>query len=315
MSSSFSHGLALGVGVGVMVGAGAALLLGQKRTGPHHSGRREVCPPAPVKQQACTVEREGADGAVLAQAPVPTTAGGSTGEDPGLMAEQLSRNKLFFGERGQARVSGAFVVVVGLGGVGSHAAHMLARAGVGKLRLIDFDQVSLSSLNRHAVATRADVGRPKVMCCADAFAAFNPNCAVEPRAVKFEAGVAAELLAGSPDYVVDAIDDVPTKAALLVAAAAAGIPVVSALGAGAKADPTRILVGALGETTNDPLVRGNLPSPAVNSIRCFNRTHSSDRWQGERRNREWQRIRCPEDTNARSLVGCWEIRGEPAWVS
>lgn len=69
----------------------------------------------------------------------------------------------FFGEESFAtRVRPAFVVVVGLGGVGSHAAHMLARSGVGRLRVIDFDQVTLSSLNRHAVATLADVGLPKV---------------------------------------------------------------------------------------------------------------------------------------------------------
>ena len=78
------------------------------------------------------------------------------------MEEQLSRNTLFFGQRGQGQLKDAFVVVVGLGGVGSHCAHMLARSGVGRLRLVDFDQVSLSSLNRHAVATHADVGRPKV---------------------------------------------------------------------------------------------------------------------------------------------------------
>ena len=83
-------------------------------------------------------------------------------DDSELVAVQLSRNRLYFGEAGQKALSDAFVVVVGLGGVGSHAAHMMARAGVGKLRLIDFDQLTLSSLNRHAVGTRDDVGRPKV---------------------------------------------------------------------------------------------------------------------------------------------------------
>lgn len=67
----------------------------------------------------------------------------------------------FFGDEGFAKLQGSFVVVVGLGGVGSHAANMLVRSGVGAIRLIDFDQVTLSSLNRHAVATLADVGRPK----------------------------------------------------------------------------------------------------------------------------------------------------------
>jgi len=75
----------------------------------------------------------------------------------------------------------------GLGGVGSHAAHMLARSGVGKLRLVDFDQVTLSSLNRHAVATRDDVGKPKVSVCASHFAEFLPMLEIEAVASMFTA--------------------------------------------------------------------------------------------------------------------------------
>eukprot|EP01031_Cornospumella_fuschlensis_P027293 gene27293-32965_t len=75
--------------------------------------------------------------------------------------ELLARVCSFFGEDGLKKLRSSFVIVVGLGGVGSHCAHMLARSGVGRLRLIDFDQVTLSSLNRHAVATLADVGISK----------------------------------------------------------------------------------------------------------------------------------------------------------
>jgi len=173
--------------------------------------------------------------------------------DSELMREQFSRNTLFFGEEGQAGVRGAFVIVVGLGGVGSHAAHMLARSGVERLRLIDFDNVTLSSLNRHAVAIRADVGRPKVTACAEHFRAFAPRCRVEAVAQLFKAELADELLAGAPAYVVDAIDDVPTKADLLEACARLGLRAVSCLGAGAKADPTRILIGGLSDAMRDPL--------------------------------------------------------------
>jgi len=103
-------------------------------------------------------------------------AGPSTGEPPAKVAkmtdvltdevlnEHFQRNIQFFGEEGQLKVAGSFVVVIGLGGVGSHAAHMLLRSGVGKLRLVDFDQVSLSSLNRHVNAKRSDVGTPKAEC-------------------------------------------------------------------------------------------------------------------------------------------------------
>ena len=82
---------------------------------------------------------------------------------PEIREEQLSRNGLYFGEEGMRGISSALVAVIGLGGVGSHCAHMLARSGVGYLRFVDFDQVTLSSLNRHACATLEDVGTPKVV--------------------------------------------------------------------------------------------------------------------------------------------------------
>src|ERR1700748_2887500 len=81
-----------------------------------------------------------------------------------LILEQLARNRTFLSDEGLERLRSAFVIVVGCGGVGSHAAAALARSGCSKIRLIDFDQVTLSSLNRHAVATLADVGTPKVNC-------------------------------------------------------------------------------------------------------------------------------------------------------
>ena len=81
-----------------------------------------------------------------------------------IRSEQLSRNELYFGPEGMESIKRANILIVGLGGVGSHTAHMLARAGVGYLRFVDFDQVTLSSLNRHACATLEDVGIPKVEC-------------------------------------------------------------------------------------------------------------------------------------------------------
>src|SRR4051794_41060453 len=83
---------------------------------------------------------------------------------PDLILEQLARNRVFLGDEGLAKLRSSFVVVVGCGGVGSHAAASLARSGVSKIRLVDFDQVTLSSLNRHALATLADVGTSKVHC-------------------------------------------------------------------------------------------------------------------------------------------------------
>lgn len=160
--------------------------------------------------------------------------------DASILDEQLSRNKLYFGEDGQQALQDALVVVVGLGGVGSHAANMMLRAGVGQLRLIDFDNLTLSSLNRHAVGTRDDVGRPKVEVCQHHFADIFPNCRVQAINQMFDAEHADELLAGRPTYVIDAIDDVNTKTDLVLACTRLGLKVISALGAGAKSDPTKV---------------------------------------------------------------------------
>ena len=96
-----------------------------------------------------------------------------------LEQELYSRNVGFFGEAGFQRIRESFVIVVGLGGVGSHAAHMLARSGVRRLRVIDFDQVTLSSLNRHAVATWADVGTSKAAALKARLEAIVPGVRIE----------------------------------------------------------------------------------------------------------------------------------------
>ncbi|KAJ3062278.1 hypothetical protein HDU98_001828, partial [Podochytrium sp. JEL0797] len=132
-----------------------------------------------------------------------------------LIREQLSRNYSFLGEDGMSAIRDSFVVVVGVGGVGSHAAHMLVRSGVKKIRVIDFDQVSLSSLNRHAVAVHKDVGTSKVECLKRHFGEIAPGCVVEPVVELFSIDVAEKVLAGNPDYVLDCIDNIKTKIDLL----------------------------------------------------------------------------------------------------
>ena len=179
----------------------------------------------------------------------------ATEYDESLIREQLSRNYSFLGDEGMSVIRRSFVVVVGAGGVGSWAALMLIRSGVGKLRIIDFDQVSLSSLNRHACAALRDVGRPKVACCADAFASIAPWATVEPVNELFRASEAERLLAGNPDYVVDAIDNIDTKVDLLTFCAARRIKVISSMGAGAKSDPSRVQISDISTTAEDPLAR------------------------------------------------------------
>ncbi|KAJ4837961.1 hypothetical protein Tsubulata_015680 [Turnera subulata] len=172
-----------------------------------------------------------------------------------IVSEHLTRNIQFFGLESQRKVTSSYVVVIGLGGVGSHAASMLLRSGVGRLLLVDFDQVSLSSLNRHAVATRADVGIPKAECLKKHFSSIFPECNIEAKVLLYDKSSEEEILSGSPDFVLDCIDNIDTKVALLAACVRRGLKVLSATGAGARADPTRIRVADLRESTNDPLSR------------------------------------------------------------
>ncbi|KAL3630406.1 hypothetical protein CASFOL_023390 [Castilleja foliolosa] len=183
---------------------------------------------------------------------------GMTGPDllmDEIVTEQLTRNIQFFGFDHQKKVVSSYVVVIGLGGVGSHAASMLLRSGVGKLLLVDFDQVSVSSLNRHAVATREDVGTPKALCLKKHFSTIFPECHVDAKVLLYDSSSEDEILSGHPDFVLDCIDNIDTKVSLLAACVRRGLRVLSATGAGARADPTRIRVADLRESTNDPLSR------------------------------------------------------------
>jgi len=171
-----------------------------------------------------------------------------------IKGEMLSRVTVFYGDEGAAQICDAFVVVVGLGGVGSHAANMLVRSGVSRIRLIDFDQVTLSSLNRHACATLDDVGRSKASVMQAALHRVAPWCEIEAITEMFRGSDADRLVgSGSPTYVLDCIDDVSTKAELIAYCIKNNIKLLASLGAGGKADPTRLRVAPLSECINDPL--------------------------------------------------------------
>ncbi len=147
------------------------------------------------------------------------------------------------------------VLVVGLGGVGSHAAHLLVRAGVSRLRLVDFDQVTLSSLNRHATATRADVGTSKAHALRDALIRINPEAEIEAIVEVFNATSVERVLSAAPELVIDAIDDLDTKALLLRSCFLRKLRVLCALGAGGKASATQLCVARLAEVKADPIAR------------------------------------------------------------
>ncbi|KAJ3207423.1 hypothetical protein HK099_000269 [Clydaea vesicula] len=172
-----------------------------------------------------------------------------------LTREQLARNYAFLGEEGMKNIRKSFVIVVGLGGVGGHAAHLLLRSGVEHLRIIDFDQVSLSSLNRHAVATQADVGTSKSICLKKHFSEIMPHAKVDAVVDLFTIENAEKLLQGKPDYVLDCIDNLNTKIDLIKYCVDNKIKVISSMGSGAKADPSRIQLGDISDTSECPLAK------------------------------------------------------------
>eukprot|EP01017_Pseudomicrothorax_dubius_P042786 TRINITY_DN7030_c0_g1_i1.p1 TRINITY_DN7030_c0_g1~~TRINITY_DN7030_c0_g1_i1.p1 ORF type:complete len:175 (+),score=45.97 TRINITY_DN7030_c0_g1_i1:248-772(+) len=164
------------------------------------------------------------------------------------MDEQLVGNTQFFGEESQGRVCAAFVIVVGVGGVGSHVAASLARSGVGHLRVIDFDRVTLSSLNRHAFALREDVGTSKVECIAKYVKKVVPHIELDTIESFLDKDNVNRLIDPRADYVIDCIDNIDAKVALLAYCYKNNIKVVSSCGAGMKADPTWLQIRDISDT-------------------------------------------------------------------
>ncbi len=159
------------------------------------------------------------------------------------------RTHLLYGAERAARIAAAHVLVVGTGGVGAYAAEMLCRAGVGRLTLLDADAVAESNINRQLPALHSTVGRPKVEVLAERFYDINPAVQLTLRAEYLEAEAAEALLqADRFDFVVDAIDTIRPKVALIAAALRSRTPIVSSMGAGAKTDITQIRFADVWET-------------------------------------------------------------------
>ncbi|GMK56173.1 hypothetical protein CspeluHIS016_0300130 [Cutaneotrichosporon spelunceum] len=176
------------------------------------------------------------------------------GYDESLIREQLTRNYSFLGEESMAAIRSSYVIVVGCGGVGSWAATMLLRSGVGRILLIDYDQATLSSLNRHACATLEDVGTPKATAMQRYFKKIAPWARVDVRIGLWRKGESEAWLDGA-DYVFDAIDNIDTKVDLLTYCGKQGIKVFASMGASAKNDPTRVQIADISNTYEDPLAR------------------------------------------------------------
>ena len=171
------------------------------------------------------------------------------------MDETFSRTAVLLGDEALERLKASRVAVFGIGGVGGHAAEALARSGVGALDLIDHDTVSPSNLNRQIVALRSTVGRKKVEVMAERIADINPNVNVRIHDTFYLPETAHLFDFSAYDYVVDAIDTVTGKIALVEQAKAVGTPIICAMGAGNKTDPTAFRVADISQTKVCPLAK------------------------------------------------------------
>ena len=166
----------------------------------------------------------------------------------------LERTELLLGAEKLELLRKAHVLVVGLGGVGAYAAEMIARAGVGRMTLADADTVGLTNINRQLLALHSTVGRPKAEVLAKRLRDINPaiELTVVNRYIKDEETYTL-LDAARYDYVVDCIDTLSPKLALIAAALERKMPLVSSMGAGAKVDPTQLEIKDISKTHHCPL--------------------------------------------------------------
>lgn len=171
------------------------------------------------------------------------------------MSEQFSRTELLFGKEAMEHLAECRVAVFGIGGVGGYVCEALARSGVGAFDLIDDDKVCLTNINRQIIATRKTVGKYKTDVMKERILDINPHAEVNTYQCFFLPENASDFPFDKYDYVVDAIDTVTAKIELVLQCREKKVPIISAMGAGNKLDPTMFRVADIYKTKMDPLAR------------------------------------------------------------
>ena len=171
------------------------------------------------------------------------------------MQEQFLRTAMLLGETAVERLQKARVAVFGIGGVGGYTVEALARSGIGQIDLIDSDVVSRSNINRQILATHSTVGMPKVEAAKARILDINPECIVRTHQVFYTPETADRFNFQDYDYIVDAIDTVTGKLALVERANAAGTPIICCMGTGNKLDASAFQVADISKTSMCPLAR------------------------------------------------------------
>ncbi len=171
------------------------------------------------------------------------------------MEERFSRTEMLLGNEAFRKIRQSRIAVFGVGGVGGYVVEALVRCGVGTLDLIDRDTVSESNLNRQIIALTSNIGQPKVSVAARRAREINPDVHINEYHTFFMPDHAGDFDFSQYDYVVDAVDTVSAKIALVLQAQQAGVPVISSMGAGNKLDPTQFEIADIYQTSVCPLAR------------------------------------------------------------
>ncbi|GEK29767.1 MAG: tRNA threonylcarbamoyladenosine dehydratase [Kurthia sp.] len=171
------------------------------------------------------------------------------------MLHQFSRNELAVGAAGIEKLKNTTVAILGIGGVGSFAAEAVARTGVGRIILVDKDDVDITNINRQLVAYMSTIGRSKSAVMKERIADINPDCEVHDLHMFYTEETYEEFFSYKPDYVIDASDTVIYKIHIMKECLKRDIPIISSMGAANKMDPTRFKIADISKTNTDPLAK------------------------------------------------------------
>ncbi len=204
------------------------------------------------------------------------------------MEERFSRTAMVLGDKAVEKLKKAKVAIFGIGGVGGYCLEALARTGIGSFLLVDGDEVSLSNLNRQVIATMDNIGRPKVEVGKERIMSINPEAEVETCKMFFLPEDSVHFDFTKFDYIIDAVDTVAAKIAIIEKAKAAKVPVISCMGAGNKMDPTTFRVADISKTNVCPLakvMRHELKARGIENVKVVFSTEPALKPEGETENR------------------------------
>ena len=184
--------------------------------------------------------------------------------------ERSKRTEALIGAEAAQRLSASSVLIFGLGGVGGYALEALARVGIGRLCLVDFDVISESNCNRQILATTDSIGRKKIELAAERVRSINPSAEVTVfDCFADESNMDAIFSASAPSYVIDAVDTVSAKLAIISESKKRSLPILTCMGTGNKLDATKFMIGDIGKSTTCPLarvMRGELRKRGISEV-------------------------------------------------